>query len=431
MSRTIAVVGSGPSGCYLVQSLRKKAPEADLVVFDRLPVPYGLIRYGVAADHQGTKALTEQFDRLFTREGVRFVGNVDVGGEVTLEALQEAFDVVVLATGVDTDRHLGIVGEDNSCLYRAGRVTRLFNGYPDESREGFELGARVVIVGNGNVALDIVRLLCKTEHDFAGSDIDDSFRNDVVGSIREINVVGRRGVTDVRFDKALVKELGRIGDVSFRLYGADEVPHGLDPIQQSKVDDLRQLRSIESSSSRVRVNFHFGWAAESITETSEGVSMTFRASRGPVEHLTIATDSVITAVGFVVGYRDRWNRDSLLSPDADVAHGKLASGLYCTGWFGKGAQGTIPEHRIESKALASMIVNEIETLPTRSEKTGLAALPQDMLDNFVDFAGWNSIDAVERASARYDRFRRKLITTEELLSAARDVKTGLVKGASV
>lgn len=420
VAKKIAVVGSGPSGSYLIQSLRKKLPDAELVVFDRLPVPYGLIRYGVAPDHQGTKGVTEQFDRLFEREGVTFVGNIDVGNDVSLEELQRAFDVVVLATGVGTDRELGIAGEESARLYRAGRVTRLFNGYPDECRDGFELGSRVVIIGNGNVALDIVRLLCKTEQDFAGSDIDDPFHQRAVHALREINVVGRRAVADVRFDKTLLRELGRISEVTFRVHAAGGLREEVEPTRQSKVEEMLELETVGSlDSSRINVNFHFGWTPESLNDGPEEVSVVFHASDESGEKLTIAADSVITAVGFVAGGRDRWNREELLSAGADVSRDKLADGLYCTGWFGKGAQGTIPEHRSESKTLASTIADELTRLPHAAEKAGLAALTERVRDHVVDFQGWQRIDAIEREKATPGRFRQKLTTTEELLNAAR------------
>ena len=163
-SPTVVVVGSGPSGCYTAQFLRKQWPAADITVLDRLPVPFGLVRYGVAPDHQGTKAVDRQFDRLFTRDGVRFVGNVEVGGPVTVDQLRAAFDVVVLATGVSGDRPLGVPGAELAGVHGAGRLTRLLNDHPDEQHPVAPLGPRVVVVGNGNVALDVVRLLAK-DHD--------------------------------------------------------------------------------------------------------------------------------------------------------------------------------------------------------------------------------------------------------------------------
>ena len=173
----VAVIGSGPSGFYTVSNLLK---QTDLVVevdvFDRLPTPYGLVRAGVAPDHQGTKAVIRQFARLFERQGVTFTGNLCVGdddlADLSFAELRGLFDAVVLATGLSEDRRLGLVGEEARGVYGSGAVTRFWNDHPSDQALTPEFGTRVVVVGNGNVALDVVRLLAKGTDDFNGSDFD-------------------------------------------------------------------------------------------------------------------------------------------------------------------------------------------------------------------------------------------------------------------
>ena len=160
MSGKVAIVGAGPSGCYLAQALLKAAPELEVDLIDALPVPYGLVRYGVAADHQGTKAVARQFARVFERQGAQFWGNVALGREVTLEALQGAYDAVVLAAGLAGDRRLGVPGDDLPGVHGAGRLTRALYEHP-EAEALPALGAHPLIVGNGNVAIDLLRLLAK------------------------------------------------------------------------------------------------------------------------------------------------------------------------------------------------------------------------------------------------------------------------------
>ena len=167
----IAIVGAGPSGLFAAQNLRRLVANAVIDVFDRLPVPFGLIRYGVAADHQGVKAVARQFERLFEREGVRFFGNVHIGRDITVEELTEFHDVVLLAAGLAGDRRLGIEGELLPGVLSAGRLTRWLNSHPDEAAFRPKLGTHVVIIGNGNVALDIARLLLKTPQELSGSDL--------------------------------------------------------------------------------------------------------------------------------------------------------------------------------------------------------------------------------------------------------------------
>src|SRR6478609_3075307 len=141
LAPTIAIVGSGPSGCYVAQFLRKRWRAAEIVIFDRLDHPYGLVNYGVALDHPGTKAVARQFDRLFDKDGVRFAGEVEVGTDVMLEELRSPFDVVVLASGLHGDRPLGVPGAELPSVLGSGRLTRLINGHPDEIADGLRLGS--------------------------------------------------------------------------------------------------------------------------------------------------------------------------------------------------------------------------------------------------------------------------------------------------
>lgn len=419
MRRSIAVVGSGPSGCYIAQFLHKRLPDADITVFDRLPVPYGLLRYGVAPDHQGTKAIIEQFDRLFSGGGVRFAGNVDIGVDVTLAVLRKAFDVVVLATGIASDRQLGIPGEGSPQIYGSGRLTRLINSHPDEDRKGLELGRRTLIVGNGNVAVDVLRTLIKSETDFLNSDVDDAFRNDLAKNLTDISILGRSPAHAAKFDKTLIRELGRVPGVRFAMHGLEDAAEEAEPLAQTKVDELRLLEQLQHDvPTRITVHFYFGWVPESINGRNRVRSMTFSGAYDTAERLTIETDSVITAVGYTEGAQDSFARTDLVGQSTDPHRGMLDSGLYCTGWFGKGASGTIPEHRAESRLVAAAIADDLGSLPERAEG-GFTKLPQHVIAKSVDFDGWKAIDVVEVSTAALERYRRKIRERTELLAIAR------------
>ena len=181
MTSKIAIVGAGPSGCFMAQSLGKACPDVEITIIEKLPVPYGLVRYGVAPDHQGTKAVIRQFARLFEKQGVNFAGNVNVGAgdaaDLSLAELRDIFDVVVLATGLSEDRRLGLAGEQTGGVYGSGAVTRFWNDHPSDQALAPEFGNQVVVVGNGNVALDVVRLLAKGADDFNGSDFDHQYNS--------------------------------------------------------------------------------------------------------------------------------------------------------------------------------------------------------------------------------------------------------------
>ena len=167
----IAIIGSGPAGCYMADQLLRLLPDASIDILERLPVPFGLIRYGVAPDHQGTKAVARVLDRVLSRDRVSFFGNVEAGRDVRLDELMSLYDAVVLATGAERDRRLGIPGEDLPGVIGSGAFTGWYNGHPDRHVPQVQGVRSAVIIGNGNVAIDVARVLAKGPAEFAGSDL--------------------------------------------------------------------------------------------------------------------------------------------------------------------------------------------------------------------------------------------------------------------
>ena len=221
MSGKIAIVGSGPSGCYLAQALLKSAPDLEVDLIDALPVPYGLVRYGVAADHQGTKAVARQFARVFERQGAQFFGNVTVGRDVSLEALRGAYDAVVLAAGLSGDRRLGVAGDDLAGIYGAGHLTRALYDHPDANPLP-DLGKSPLIIGNGNVAIDLLRLLAKQPEELDGSDLGAAATAWLAASgIETLTIVGRSPAAQAKFDPVMIKELAKLGHVQIEVRDAD------------------------------------------------------------------------------------------------------------------------------------------------------------------------------------------------------------------
>ncbi|WP_238366701.1 FAD-dependent oxidoreductase [Mesobacterium pallidum] len=412
MTRKIAIVGAGPSGCYLAQSLLKlcKGDEPQIDMIDRLPVPYGLVRYGVAADHQGTKAVTRQFARLFERQGVGFVGNLSIGaeGDLTLDALREAYDVVVLAAGLSRDRKLGLEGEDLDGVIGAGTLTRCWNDHPDHADDTVTHGKRVVIVGQGNVAMDVLRILAKGAGEFEGSDLSDTHIDRIAAAgIEAIDIVGRSPAHLAKFDPVMVKEIGKIAGLKFEI--ADL---GLSEGQ----DDprLEAVTGLESSDDpRCTVTFRFGWTPTRFVGEGHVTAAHFARADG-TETLDIPCDAVISAVGFRAD--DTLERDALVAAASDIDTGRLAPGLYAAGWFRRGPRGTIPENRTDSQAVAEAIAADLADMP-EVDKPGSAALFA-RFDHLTDYAGWQRIDAHEQASAGEGRVRRKLADRAEMLKLA-------------
>lgn len=382
MSVAVAIVGAGPAGCFTAQALLKLRPDAAVTILDALPVPYGLVRYGVAPDHQGTKAITRQFDRLFTRQGVVFAGNVTLGRDVTLAELQAGFDAVVLATGLHGDRKLDIPGADLPGVLGAGALTRGWNGWPDAPAPAPapEIGARVVVLGNGNVALDIVRLLAKTEGEFDGSDI-----STLPGAaVHDIQIIGRGPAHLARFDPVVLRELGKLSDCAITVIGGS----GAGPV----CDALAALDGHAPKGATRALTFRFDCPPRAL----DGAG---RLERVICDGLTLACDTLITAIGFAGDQSPPAAEDGLIAP-----------GLYAVGWRKRGPRGTIPENRLDAQAVAARIVAE---LPAASDKPGLA------LPMATDFDGWLRIDAAEIAAAPMGRIRRKITSLPALLAQAR------------
>ncbi|MEQ9476018.1 FAD-dependent oxidoreductase [Marinovum algicola] len=404
MTGQIAIIGAGPSGCFLAQALLKAQPDLRVDLIDRLPVPYGLVRYGVAADHQGTKGVTRQFARLFERQGARFFGNVSIGSDVGLEDLRGAYDAVVLAAGLSADRGLEIPGSDLPGVHGAGKLTRALYEHP-EAEALPELGARPLIVGNGNVAIDLLRLLAKSPEELEGSDLGQGPTDWLAASgIEEITITGRSPAAAAKFDTVMIKELGKLADVSIRVMDAGESD---DPDAQKK---LAALNALEGGAGARRITFRFGLTPVAVEGSDRATAVRFATAQGEE---TLACTSVLTAIGFDTP--GDLPRDALLREERD---GGLAEGLYATGWFRRGPRGTIPDNRADARALAERILGALSPDPGKAGAGILAGL-----DEITDYDGWCRIDSAETANPPPGRCRAKITTREGMLGLARQEDT--------
>lgn len=445
-SPRITVIGSGPSGCFLAGAVRKALPHAEITVIDRLPCPFGLVRYGVAADHQSTKAITRQFDRLFTREGISFLGNVRVGNEkapgtVTLEELRRRSDAVVLATGLSADRPLGIPGSDRPGVFGAGAITRLLNGHPDETvRQDLlgNLGARLGIVGLGNVSLDIVRLLTKDPGGFEGSDVND----EALGHYHrqpatELRVFSRSPLTAAKCDAAMIRELAQIPGLRVELHGVaaatsmvgDDEDSPAHRLQIARAESILMLAETTSEVASPRVVLHLHFSTRPVAILGEDNTATSRARAivvdtpadpAPVEW---AVDSVISAIGFDAdthtppGALSDTGEERRANADAD-RNGRITPGLYRVGWLRRGPRGTIPENRSDALSVASEIVADLEsgTIPLKPLPDG--CVPPEIAANAVTYEQWQRVDQHEVDSADAKRSRSKVHSLETMLTIA-------------
>lgn len=353
---SVAIVGSGPSGCYMAHFLRKQFTASQITIFDSLPVPYGLVRFGVAPDHLGTKAVAQQFDRLFEREGVKFVGNTEIGTKLSLQELREKFEIVVLALGLGADRKIGIPGENLSGVYGSGMITRLINSHPHESVNDIEVGSEIVVIGQGNVAMDLVRLSLMSSKDLVNLGIPRYVAGKIgSGESIRIHVVGRSEINNAKFDPTMMQELGKFKDVKFisdSLLDTDQNPE-----IQKRIAAIESLKKASKSDAKREVLFHFGWEPFEIHGTTYVQSAKFKSTRGQL--LEVNADTIYTAIGFEEHCDAPIRLQEILSDESDISRGFLSDGLYCVGWLRRGPQGTIPASRLDAKMVSENIIADL------------------------------------------------------------------------
>jgi ferredoxin/flavodoxin---NADP+ reductase len=415
---TIAIVGSGPSGCYTAQFLRRRWPDAEITIFEALPAPYGLLRYGVACDHQGTKSVSDQFDRLFERDGVRFAGNVTIGIDLGFRDLVENFDVVVKATGLQHDRQLAIETDASEAIVGAGSLLKALNGHPiidprlakeDEIRP---LGPRLAVIGMGNVAMDVVRILCKSESGFAGSDIDDARLSAFKAKgISSVDIFGRSPLSAAKFDLSMLKEILALSHARFDVTGVEYSGSENHKTAELLLDATRQsaARRIMDGpeSNSVQIRLHFAAAPLSYKYGKGGNLLSVSRTTGLV-HETFKADTLISAIGFTNCCRggeplnDDWT----------------APNVFKVGWLNRSGKGAIAANRKDAKEVTDHIIESLESGHIQPRGHGFSKVVDKIRQKLIDFDGWKEIDRYECANSPSHRCRRKLTNVSSMVSIA-------------
>ena len=350
--RESRVVGAGPSGCFSAKEILRQVPGSRVDVYDRLPVPTDLLRYGVAADHQGTKSVSAQFDRLFADPRATFIGNTELGVDMTMDELKAGYDSVVLASGLSHDRPLDIPGADLNHVYSAGRITRLLKGHPDERDDDGRtdnpaLGSRVAVIGQGNVAIDVLRLLTCDAQALDGSDIDDSAYTPLRRDISRIDIIGRSTAGTAKFDRVMIREVGRMTGLVHELHGVDLSTRV--PGKDAKLDALAELTHSTPAQAAARCDPRpLVVRDDSEALTGDGAVSGIELRRADEDSIRLDVDSVITAIGFV---RDPMTsaRQGICPVSPIPSDGKISEGLFAIGWLKGNGRGTIPDQRADAR----------------------------------------------------------------------------------
>ncbi len=448
----VAVVGSGPAGFYAAGPLLAAGAEVDLI--ERLPTPWGLVRLGVAPDHPEIKAVSRVFEKTAAQPGFRFFGNVEVGRDVTQAELARLYDAVVYTVGAQTDRRMGIPGEDLPGSWPATAFVAWYNGHPDFQDLEFDLsGERAIVVGNGNVAVDVARMLALTCAEIAPTDATDASIDAIVGSgIREIVMLGRRGPVQAAFTNPELKELGELAGADvvvdpadLELDGASEAALADDRATARRNFDLLReyaARVPEGKPKRLLLRFCVSPVAilgEERVEAVEVVRNRLVADEsgriGPVPtdaREVIPCGIVLRSVGYRgVGIPDvPFDEIGGVIPNsggrAIDGNGAPIRGLYVAGWIKRGPSGVIGTNKKDAAETVAALLEDAEAGLLQAGEGDLAALLSERGAGFVEYAGWEEIDRQERALGEtHGRPRVKHATWGDLLDAARSASGGL------
>ncbi|MGE5201784.1 MAG: FAD-dependent oxidoreductase [Acidobacteriota bacterium] len=418
MSLTVAIVGSGPAGCYAAEQLARGAPDATIDVIDRLPTPYGLVRAGVAPDHQGTKSVERVLERALTRPNVAFFGNVEIGRDLGLAELRRLYDAVILATGAPEDRRLGIPGEDLAGVFGSGVFTRWINGHPDAAELPVRLeGVRsVVVIGNGNVAIDVARVLAKSREEMARSDLAPFIEAAIAAApLEEIHIVGRRGPAEAHFTAVELDELGSLAR-AMPVVKPTDLPPAADADNAAVLEIFHRFAAAPTAAKPIRIHFDFRLRPLRLEGSGKVERAIFERQRRRGDSHEPTGETAILRADLVVaciGYRSIPCGD--LGPENGVFRndgGRIEPGLYVVGWAKRGPSGTIPTNRAEAHGVADRLLSEMSA-GDKPGRAGLAAALAARGTKAVDFGEWRAINAAERARAGEGRPREKLRRWEE------------------
>lgn len=449
----VAVVGAGPAGFFTAAALVKNTSiEASVDLFERWPTPYGLVREGVAPDHESIKGVTRIFDRVLQHPRVRFFGNVCFGEDVTRQDLTELYDQVVYAVGAQTDRRMGIPGEDLTGSWPATEFVRWYNGQPECADLVFDLSVeRAVVVGNGNVAVDVARILLTDPDVLARSDIADHALEALRQSqVREVVMLGRRGPAQAKFTNVELKEFGKLDGVEVDV-APEELELDLD--SAGAAGDRRVARNLEilhdyvsrqTSGAPRRLTFRFLVSPVELFSADSGVGAVrleknrlvrgadgYLSAEGTGEYETLEAGLVLRSVGYRgVALPDVPFDDSrgvipnrvgrlLTSPD-----GEHAPCEYAVGWIKRGPSGVIGTNKACAAETVASMIEDAEQLPVESggavDPDAILAVLSERCPDYVTADDWRRLDEAETERGEAEgRPRVKVVRVDEMLDLMR------------
>jgi ferredoxin--NADP+ reductase len=453
----VAIIGSGPAGFYTADHLLKQSDiHIQVDMFDRLPTPFGLVRFGVAPDHPKIKSVTRVFDRIAQRETFRFFGDVQVGKDISLTDLVQHFHQICFASGAETDRRMGIPGEDLARSRTATEFVAWFNGHPDYRDYEFDLSAeRVAVVGVGNVAVDVARILCRTPDELRQTDIADHALEALSQSkVREVTMLGRRGPLQAAFTNPEVRELGELEGADIHVSEEDVRLDSLSKAELEAADGDSGLKNLLK-----KMEILEGFAQQPREGKDRLLTLRFLVSPteliagddGGVRVMRLVTNKLVSDGGRLrpqateqvedlpvdlvfrsVGYRglpieglpfhESWgvvpNENGRVT---DPETGPLR-GMYVSGWIKRGPTGIIGTNKKDGTETATAMLEDVASSsvldPANPEPSALEALVRERQPHMVNYEDWSRLDALEQSRGEAEGRPRVKFTSRDEMRAA-------------
>jgi len=445
----LAIVGAGPAGIYAADILLKAERKFDVSIdlFEQLPAPYGLVRYGVAPDHPRIKGIINALRDVLDRGDIRIFGNVRFGTDITLDDLKHHYNAVIFSTGAIDDAPLDIPGIDLDGSYGAADFVSWFDGHPDVPRTWPLEAESIAVIGNGNVALDVARMLAKHPEDLLPTEIPDNVHAGLQQSpVTDVHVFGRRGPAQVKFTPLELRELGELNDVDMILADEDfdyddASKAAVASNKQVMVIDrvLQQWRTREVGQASRRLHLHFYAKPLEVVDDGEGRVSSFRYERtrpdgqGGVEGTGEIREVPVQAIYRAVGYFG----SPLAGVPFDTKHGVIPNhegkvlqqgsnervpGVYATGWIKRGPVGLIGHTKSDAMETISHVINDQADWwsPVEPSEESIVALLESRGVRYTDLEGWHHLDQHEIALGEpHGRARIKVVPRDEMVSISR------------
>ena len=434
MTLSIAIIGSGPAAFYTADGLIKSENDCCIDIIESLPCPYGLIRFGVAPDHEKTKNVWRAFAKTASHANVNFYGNVELGRDVKLGELREMYDAVVLAVGAGSDRPIGIPGEDKKGVFGSATFVNWYNGHPNCRDLNPDLNVKAaVVLGNGNVAIDVARVLVKTPAEMAATDLPDYAADRIhASSLTDVYMVGRRGPNEAKYTNVELREMGNLENCVPQI-DATQLPETVtgdmsDRDRRVAEKNLVTVREfVDRNPNEMPKRVHFVYYAQPVEilggKQVEGVRFEMtKVQDGRAVGLGKFYEIPCGLVVAAIGYTSKPVADTPFDDRAGIVRnddGRVEEGLYAVGWIKRGPSGVIGTNKPDGKLAAEQILTDHGAGSGKDGRSGFEKLLAERGIRAVGFAEWQKIEAAEIANAREGAPRKKFVTVEEMLAVIR------------